>query len=79
MARETGVQKMVLDSSLLNTQHYKGRIKGKEEQPGKEVAPFPTPRYRSFWKGSLRVAFDYSRQYFLKVLDICIDQVFRTE
>ena len=25
-------QKMVLDASLLNTQHYKVRIKGKEEQ-----------------------------------------------
>ena len=25
-------QKMVLDSALLNTQHYKVRIKGKEEQ-----------------------------------------------
>ena len=24
---------MVLDASLLNTQHYKVRIKGKEEQP----------------------------------------------
>ena len=28
-------QKVVLDTSLLNTQHYKVRIKGKEEQ-GKE-------------------------------------------
>ena len=26
-------QKMVLDTSLLNTQHYKVRIKGKVEQP----------------------------------------------
>ena len=42
MVRETGVQspdrvipktlKMVLDASLLNTQHYKVRIKGKVEQ-----------------------------------------------
>ena len=37
MVRETGVQfqvetyKMVLDTSLLNTQHYKVRIKGKVE------------------------------------------------
>ena len=30
MARET--QKMVLDATLLNTQHYKVRIKGKVEQ-----------------------------------------------
>ena len=26
-------QKMVLDASLLNTQHYKVRVKGKVEQP----------------------------------------------
>ena len=39
MARETGFPvesyqrlKMVLDVALLNTQHYKVRIKGKEEQ-----------------------------------------------
>ena len=42
MFRETGVQslvesnqrlkKMVLDAALLNTQHYKVRIKGKVEQ-----------------------------------------------
>ena len=42
MVQETGVQsqvelyqrlkKMVLDSSLLNTQHYKVQIKGKVEQ-----------------------------------------------
>ena len=29
-------QKMVLDAALLNTQHYKVRIKGKVEQSGKE-------------------------------------------
>ena len=32
MVRETGVQKMVLGAALLNTQHYKVRIKGKVEQ-----------------------------------------------
>ena len=35
-------QKMVLDASLLNTQHYKVQIKGKGEQSGKEYA-LPTP------------------------------------
>ena len=49
MARETWVQsqvesyqrlkKMVLDASLLNTQHYKVRIKGKVEQSREGVAP----------------------------------------
>ena len=32
-------QKMVLDASLLGTQHYKVRIKGKVEQSRKGVAP----------------------------------------
>ena len=36
-------QKMVLDATLLNTQHYKVRIKVKWSNPGKEVAPSPTP------------------------------------
>ena len=35
-------QKMVLDASLLSTQHYKVRIKGKVEQSRKGVAPSPT-------------------------------------
>ena len=35
-------QKMVLDSFLLNTQHYKERIKGKVANPGKGFAPSPT-------------------------------------
>ena len=51
-------QSMVLDNSLLNSQQYKVRIKGKVEQPGKGVVPSPTPRCSSYWKGSLRVAFD---------------------
>ena len=37
------IQKMVLDASLLNTQHYKGSIKGKVEQSREGVAPTPTP------------------------------------
>ena len=34
-------QKMLLDASLLNTQHYKVRIKGKVEQIREGVAPSP--------------------------------------
>ena len=34
---------MVLDASLLNTQHYKVRIKRKVEQSREGVAPSPTP------------------------------------
>ena len=36
-------QKMVLDASLLNTQHYKVWIKCKWNNLGKGVAPSPTP------------------------------------
>ena len=69
MARETWVQsrvipktqKMVLDASLLNTQHYKVRIKGKVEQSREGVAPSPTPWCSSYRKGSLRVTLDYGR------------------
>ena len=43
---------MVLDTYLLNTQQYKGEV----EQS------FATPRCSSYWKGSLLVALDYSRQ-----------------
>ena len=55
-------QKMVLDASLLNTQHYKVRIKGKVEQSWEGVAPSPTPWCSSYRKGSLRVTLDYGRQ-----------------
>ena len=36
-------QKMVFDSSLINSQHYKVWIKGKWDYPGKGLAPSPTP------------------------------------
>ena len=51
MVWETGVQskvklyqrleKMVLDTFLLNTQNYKVCIKGKVSNPSKGVVPFP--------------------------------------
>ena len=60
---------MVLDASLLNTQHYKVRIKGKVEQSREGVAPSPTHWCSSYRKGSLRVTLDYGRQlYFLLIL-----------
>ena len=34
-------QKMVLDATLLNTQHYKVRIKGKEEQSRERSSALP--------------------------------------
>ena len=57
-------QKMVLDASLLNTQHYKVRIKGKVEQSREGVAPSPTPWCSSYRKGSLRVTLDDGRQLY---------------
>ena len=35
-------QKIVLGAAMLNTQHYKIRVKW--SNPGNGVAPFPTPR-----------------------------------
>ena len=60
--------KMVLDTSLLNTQQYKVGIKGKVEQSRKRSSASPTLRCSSFWKGSLLVTLDYGRQqlFFLK-------------
>ena len=58
-------QKMVLDASLLNTQHYKVRIKGKVEQSREGVAPSPTHWGSSYRKGSLWVTLDYGRQLYV--------------
>ena len=41
---------------------YVSRVKW--SNPGKGVAPFPTPRFSSYWKGSLWVALDYSRRLY---------------
>ena len=60
---------MELDASLLNTQHYKVRIKGKVEQSREGVAPSPTPWCSSYRKGSLRVTLDYGRQLYLLLYD----------
>ena len=60
-------QKMVLDASLLNTQHYKVRIKGKVEQSREGVAPSPTHWCSSYRKGSLRVTLDYGRQLYFTI------------
>ena len=47
---------MVLDVSLLNTQRYKVWIRVKWNNPGKGVAPSPTPWCNSYrkWKPSSR-------------------------
>ena len=43
-------QKIVLDASMLNTQHYKASIKGKCNNQGKGEAPTPTPCGSSYGK-----------------------------
>ena len=54
--------KMVLDSVLLNTQHYKVGIKVKWCNPEKGVVRSPAPRCRRYWEECLRVTFDYTCQ-----------------
>ena len=54
---------MVLDTSLVNTQQYKVRIKGKVEQ-SKESSALSYPRCSSYWKGSLLVTLDYGNQLY---------------
>ena len=67
-------QKMVLDASLLNTQHYKVRIKSKVEQSKKGVAPSLTHWCSSYRKGSLRVTLDYGRQlYFMSRVRVRVE------
>ncbi len=44
----------------------------KWSNPGKGVAPSPAPRWSSYWKGSLRVTLDYSRQLYFTLLYIYI-------
>ena len=60
-------QKMVRDTSLLNTQHYKVRKKGNWSNPVKGVATFPTPRCSSYWKGNLLVALNYSLSTYIYI------------
>ena len=55
-------KKMVLDAALLNTQHYKVRIKSKVEQSG--VSAPPAPQCGTYWKEGLRVSVDLGRQLF---------------
>ena len=61
-------QKMVLDASLFNTQHYKVRIRGKVEQSREGVAPSPTHWCGSYRKGSLQVTLDNGRQLYLLMI-----------
>ena len=61
------VQKMVLDTSLLNTQHYKVRIKDKWRSPRKGVALSPTSWYCSYWKESPRAVLYSHEQLYIHI------------
>ena len=67
---------MVVDASLLITQHYKVRIKGEWSNPGKETVSSPTPRCSSHWKGILWVALDYSWPTYIYVVNSFSFQTF---
>ena len=67
------IPKMLFDASLLNTQHYKVRIKDKWSNPGKGVAPSFIPRCSSYQKGSLRVTLEYGCQLYLYMcVRVCV-------
>ena len=53
-------QKMVLDATLLNTQHYKVMIKGKIEQSRERSSALPYTSKRDLW-----ATLDYGRQIYL--------------
>ena len=59
-------QKIVLDAALLNTQHYKVRIKGKGE------APSSTPQCSGYWKECLQVTLDWGHQLYFYLYEILI-------
>ena len=58
-------QKMVLEAVLLNTQHYKARIKGKVGQSWEGSSALPYTLVLLLSKRSPRVTLDYGRQLFL--------------
>ena len=56
----------------LSNIRYVSRVKW--SNPGKGVAPFPTPRCSSYWKGSLLVALDCGRQIYLQ-LKLAVNEI----
>ena len=72
--QETGVQsqvesyqrlkKIVLDATLLNTQHYMARIKRKVEKSREWSTILLYTLCSSYWKGSLWITLDKGRQLY---------------
>ena len=59
--------KMVLDASLLNTQHYKVRIKGEVEKSWERNSILPYIWCSSYRKRCLRVTLDNGRQLYFTI------------
>ena len=57
------IKKIILDTSLLNTQHYRVRIKGKEDQSGSSYSI----QYSNYLKESHRVGHDNVGQLIFSV------------
>ena len=67
---------MVLDASLLNTQHYKVQINGKVEKSWERSSALPyTPGVVAIEKGSLQVTLDYGRQLYFTNSEIVLISV----
>ena len=58
----------MLSCLTLSIIRYVSRVK--KSNPGKGVAPSPTPRCSSYRKGSLRVTLDYGHQLYLRTAKI---------
>ena len=58
---------MISPCLTLSFIRYWSRVKW--NNPGKGVAPSPTPRCSSYWKGSLLVTLDYGHQLFTFYID----------
>ena len=54
-------QKMVLEATLLNTQHIRQESRVKWRNPENGGEPSPIPRCCSYWKRSLQVTLDWER------------------
>ena len=63
---------MIPHCLTLSNIRYVSRVKG--NNPGKGVAPSPTPRCSSYWKGRLLVGLDYGRQLYFTYngINLCV-------
>ena len=64
---------MIPPCLTLSNIRYVSRLRW--NNPGKGVAPFPTPRCSSYWKGSLLVALDYGRQLYFFYIPFMVEEL----